>query len=69
MDDLLVGAGSALALAMAMAACGGPVLKLGRWLGKISFSMYLNHMLVLNAALVVLLPRWGAACLAGGDPR
>lgn len=62
MGDLLVGVGSALAFVLAMAAQGGSVLNLGRRLGKITHSMYLNHMLVLNAAL------GGTARLAGGDP-
>ncbi|SDE11070.1 acyltransferase family protein [Paraburkholderia lycopersici] len=60
LGDLSIGIASALVIVLCHASTVSLFAKPGAWLGRISFSVYLNHMLVLNMALIVLMPKHGA---------
>ncbi|PJI50336.1 MAG: hypothetical protein CTR55_04820 [Pseudomonas sp.] len=64
--DLVTGAGVMLLIVMSFSIKKESVFfLLGRWLGKISYSLYLTHYVVVYACLIVLLPRYGAAAVWG----
>lgn len=42
---------------------GGAVIRIGRWLGKISYSLYLNHYVVMSVAMIVIYHRFGSAAV------
>jgi peptidoglycan/LPS O-acetylase OafA/YrhL len=52
--DLFIAIGATGLISLAFAFGSGPILNFGRWLGKISYTLYLNHFVVVNAAIVVL---------------
>lgn len=58
--DIVIGLGAVLLIVLSLRVRDGLVLRTGKWLGKISYSLYLNHALVLNVGLIVLYPRFGA---------
>jgi peptidoglycan/LPS O-acetylase OafA/YrhL len=58
--DLVIGVGASLMIALSMDLKEGAFFKVGRWLGNISYSLYLNHALVLNLGLIFFFSRFGA---------
>jgi len=60
--DLVTGTGVVLLIVMSFSISNESIVfKFGKWLGKISYSLYLTHYVVVYACLIVLLPRYGAA--------
>lgn len=58
--DVAIGIGSALMIALSLTIPGHASPPLGRWLGKISYSLYLNHLVVMNLAIILLYEQHGA---------
>lgn len=58
--DLAIGIGSALIVCLALTISSSVLVKLGGYLGRISYSLYLNHILVLNLSLLFLYQSFGA---------
>ncbi|MGE8166477.1 acyltransferase family protein [Paraburkholderia sp. NPDC080076] len=58
--DLGSSTGAFLLMALSFTIKPGRIFSVGHWLGKISYSLYLNHYVVLSVSLVILYPRFGA---------
>jgi peptidoglycan/LPS O-acetylase OafA/YrhL len=52
--DLLTGLGCVGLIGLALGIRSAALLRIGDWLGDISYSLYLNHFVVLNAVVIVL---------------
>lgn len=61
--DLAIGIGSALIVCLAITMTSGVLVRLGGYLGRISYSLYLNHMLALNISLLFLYKAYGAVAV------
>lgn len=57
--DIFVGIGSAIMIALSLNISHGALFNIGKWLGKISYSLYLTHTPILHACLILLFPRVG----------
>jgi peptidoglycan/LPS O-acetylase OafA/YrhL len=57
--DLGVSIGAFLLMALSFTIKEGRVYSIGHWLGKISYSLYLNHYVILSVSLVILYTRFG----------
>ncbi|RKR42918.1 acyltransferase [Paraburkholderia sp. BL17N1] len=57
--DLGVSIGAFLLMALSFTIKEGRAYSIGHWLGKISYSLYLNHYVILSVSLVVLYTRFG----------
>lgn len=67
LSDLGTGAGASILIIASFSLTHGPFFRIGQWLGKISYSLYLTHTAVLNACLIVLYKVIGGptvACVA-----
>lgn len=58
--DLGSAVGAFLLMALSFTIKDGAIFRLGHWLGKISFSLYLNHYVVMSAAMILLHDRFGS---------
>lgn len=58
--DLISGLGSALIVCLALTMSSDALVKVGGYLGKISYSLYLNHIMVLNLSLLFLYRSFGS---------
>ncbi|WP_433704332.1 acyltransferase family protein [Paraburkholderia sacchari] len=58
--DLGSACGAFMLMALSFTIENGRVFSLGSWLGKISFSLYLNHYVILSASLVLFYSHFGA---------
>ena len=58
--DLATGVGSALIVGLVLTMSSNVLVRFGGYLGKISYSLYLNHILVLNLSLLFLYRSFGA---------
>jgi peptidoglycan/LPS O-acetylase OafA/YrhL len=58
--DLGSSTGAFLLMALSFTIQPGWIYRVGHWLGKISYSLYLNHYVMLSVSLVILYPRFGA---------
>ncbi|MFM0350748.1 hypothetical protein [Paraburkholderia sp. RL17-347-BIC-D] len=52
--------GAFLLMALSFTILPGGIYSVGLWLSKISYSLYLNHYVVLSVSPVILYPRFGA---------
>jgi peptidoglycan/LPS O-acetylase OafA/YrhL len=57
--DLLIGVGSLLAMLLIASSKFGLVVGVGKWLGNISYTLYLNHVVCLNMALIFFYREFG----------
>lgn len=64
LSDLIVGVGAAILLVASFDLPRNAAFSVGQWLGKISYSLYLTHVAVLNACVIALYPRAGVAVTA-----
>ncbi|WP_223529834.1 acyltransferase family protein [Pseudomonas sp. BF-B-26] len=58
--DLITGVGSGLIVCLALTMKSNIFVRFGGYLGRISFSLYLNHILALNLSLLFLFRSYGA---------
>lgn len=64
LSDLFVGLGSAIIVALSFELPQGRMFRFGKWLGKISYSLYLTHTPILHACLILLFARIGGIATA-----
>lgn len=60
LGDLFIGMGTAIIMALSLDLADSRIKRVGVWLGRISYSLYLNHYLVLGAAIILLYVGFGA---------
>jgi peptidoglycan/LPS O-acetylase OafA/YrhL len=61
--DLAIGLGSAFIVCLALTMKSEALVKLGGYLGKVSYSLYLNHILALNLSLLFVYRSFGATAV------
>ncbi|KVE34287.1 hypothetical protein WS68_09860 [Burkholderia sp. TSV86] len=61
--DLGSSIGIFILMALSFTISKGPAHSIGHWLGKISFSLYLNHYFILNACIILLHKQFGAVAV------
>ncbi|WP_175980072.1 acyltransferase family protein [Caballeronia zhejiangensis] len=64
LSDLVAGVGAMILVIASFDLPRNAAFGVGRWLGKISYSLYLTHVAALNACVIALYPRAGGAVTA-----
>ncbi|MFD1557105.1 acyltransferase family protein [Paraburkholderia silviterrae] len=62
--DVFIGIGSVIVIALSLDLAHGALFNIGKWFGKISYSLYLTHTPILHACLILLFPRIGGIATA-----
>ncbi|KVO03244.1 hypothetical protein WJ69_27665 [Burkholderia ubonensis] len=54
LGDIFIGIGASLAIVLTIDFGDSATFRLGKWLGKVSYSLYLTHMPILQACIILL---------------